>query len=455
MARVWAVDDHRVSLDAMAEIAARAGHEVARFDSAEALFAALSAEPAPDVVITDLRLPGADGQAVVTAVKRREPAAEVVVVTAFGSIDDAVRAIRAGAFEFLLKPLSIERVEVVLRNAVDRAGLARALAAAHTENRALRDLAAPSDLVWRSARMAEVLDRVRRAADSDATVVLLGESGTGKERLARRVHDGSPRASRPFVPVHLAALAEGVLESELFGHEKGAFTGATARHPGRFEQAHGGTLFLDEVAEIDLRVQVKLLRVLQERTVERVGGRTSVPIDVRLVAATHKDLEREVTDGRFREDLFYRLDVVRIVVPPLRERREDIPVLLGAFLERFAVRYGRPVPDVGPDLLQALLAWDWPGNVRELENAAERLVVLGRGTVTLDDIPARIARRPATAEVPPGDLDLTAYLEDLEQTLLRRALTRSGGNKAQAARSLGLSREALRYKLQKYGIDGE
>lgn len=454
MARIWLVDDHRVSLDALTEVAVRAGHDVRAFATAEGLIAALETDASPHVVVTDLRLPGLDGHAVVAAVKRHSPATEVVVVTAFGSIEDAVRAIRAGAHDFVTKPLSIERVEVVLRNASERAAMTDALARARAENQRLAEVAAPSDLVWRSPRMAEVLAQVQRAAASDATVVLLGESGTGKERMAHLVHASSARRNGPFVATHLAALAEGVLESELFGHEKGAFTGAVARHPGRFEQAERGTLFLDEIAEIDARVQVKLLRVLQERVVERVGGRSPVPIDVRLVTATHKNLEREVAEGRFREDLFYRLDVVQIHLPPLRERREDIPVLLAAFLDRFAARYGRVAPEVSADVLGALISWEWPGNVRELENAAERLVVMGRGTTSLDDLPGRIGRPVSTeGRIPAGDVDLTAFLEDLERTMLLRALDRSAGNKAQAARSLGLSREALRYKLQKYQID--
>lgn len=453
MAQVWIVEDHRATLHAMTEIARGAGHDVTAFESAESVFAAL-ATAVPDVVITDLRLPRADGHEVLRAVRAANSSASIIVVTAHGSIEDAVRAVRAGALDFVTKPLSANRLEVVLRNASERVELVGALDRARRENaRVASD--ASADLVWRSASMNAVLDQVRRAAASDATVLLLGESGTGKERLARRLHDLSPRRAGPFVPTHLAALSEGLLESELFGHERGAFTGAQERHVGRFEEASKGTLFLDEVAEIDPRTQVKLLRVLQERVVERVGGRGAIPVDVRVVAATHRDLDAAVRDGAFREDLLWRLDVVRIVVPPLRERPGDVPVLLATFLDRFASRYGRAVPELPPDVLGVLLRWHWPGNVRELENVTERLVVMGSDTVSVDDLPARLLRpaSPHTPGLPTGDIDLTPYLEDIERTLLLRALARSPDNKAQAARSLGLSREALRYKLQKYGLD--
>ncbi len=455
---VWVVDDHRASAEAVAEIARGLGHAARTFGSAElatdALERALRAESAADplcaVLVTDLRLPGMSGLGLLAAFRSRAPGVSVVVVTAHGSIDDAVRAIQAGALDFLTKPLAVERVEAVLRNAIARAAVDAELARLRAENTALRAVAHP-DLIYRSAAMRDVLDAVGRAAPSDATVLVLGESGTGKERIARAIHDASPRARGPFVASHLAALAEGVLESELFGHERGAFTGAAARHPGRFEQARGGTLFLDEIAEIDARTQVKLLRVLQERVVVRVGGTEEVKVDGRLVAATHKDLEAEVGAGRFRADLYYRLNVVRLRIPPLRERTDDIPMLLAHFLDRFAARYNRPLPEIAPDVAQALLGYAWPGNVRELENVAERLVVMG-GTLRLDDLPARPVGAPR-ALLPVGDVDLTTFLEELEAELIRRALARSPGNKAQAARSLGLSREALRYKLQKYELD--
>jgi DNA-binding NtrC family response regulator len=456
---VWIVDDHRSAADAIAEIARGLGHTARTFATAELASEALAAaadHEVCEVLVSDVRLPGMDGLALLDLFRSRAPEVVVVVVTAHGSIDDAVRAMRAGAHDFLTKPLAVDRVEAVLRDGVARARIQAELLEVRAENRALRGQALPA-LVFRSDAMHAVVAQAKRAAASDATVLLLGETGTGKERIARAIHEASARAKGPFVAAHLAALAEGVLESELFGHEKGAFTGAAGRHAGCFEQASGGTLFLDELGEVDPRTQVKLLRVLQERVVLRVGGTDEVKVDVRIIAATHRDLKAEVDAGRFRSDLFYRLDVVTIRVPPLRERRADVPVLLAHFLDVFASRYARPVPDVPADVAQAVLAYDWPGNVRELENIAERLVVMGASTLGKDDLPARIAHAVAPSPMsllPVGDVDLTAFLDELEGELLRRALHRAGGNKALAARSLGVSREGLRYKLQKHALDG-
>ena len=455
-ATVWVVDDHGAAADAIAEIAAGLGFIARTFATAEQVLDALAGEDAPcDVLVTDVRLPGLDGLGLLDLFHVRAPGVVVVVVTAHGSIEDAVRAMRAGAHDFLTKPLAIERVEAVLRHGMARAAIEREVRRLRTENRQLRAKVFP-ELVFKSAAMHAVVAQAQRAAASNATVLVLGETGTGKERIARAIHDASMRVKGPFVAAHLAALAEGVIESELFGHEKGAFTSAVARHPGFFEQAQRGTLFLDELGEVDARTQVKLLRVLQERVVVRVGGTEEVKVDVRLVAATHRDLRAEVDAGRFRSDLYYRLDVVTIRVPALRERRSDIPALFAHFLDGFANRYGRPVPEVPAEVVRAVLEYDWPGNVRELENVAERLVVMGASTLGIADLPARIgqpARVPATL-LPVGDVDLAAFLDDLEGTLLRRALERAGGNKALAARSLGVSREGLRYKLQKHGLDG-
>jgi DNA-binding NtrC family response regulator len=453
---VWVVDDHPATAVAVAEIVRGLGYAARTFPSAELACGALEQLDGDEcsVLITDLRMPGMDGLALLNRFRVRAPTAGVVVITAHGSIDHAVDAMRAGALDFLTKPLDVERVEAVVRNAVVRAQLDGELVKVRAENKLLREAAQPA-LVFRSGAMREVLQAAERAAASDATVLVLGESGTGKERIARLIHESSARASGPFVAAHLAALAEGVLESELFGHERGAFTGAAARYTGRFENAANGTLFLDEIAEIDARTQVKLLRVLQERVIVRVGGGSEVRVNARLVAATHRDLDAEVVAGRFRADLLYRLDVIRIVVPPLRARSEDIAALLAHFMDRFAAKYGRSVPELPAEVAQALLSYDWPGNVRELENVAERLLVMGGPRIRLEDIPVRIARGGAeqTSLLPAGDLDLPAFLENVERELLRRALQRSPSNKAQAARSLGLSREALRYKLQKYGFD--
>ena len=439
---VWIVDDHAASARAVAEVVRALGYEVRTFGTAEAALEAAGDQPPCTALITDLRLPGTDGLALFERFHARWPEVGVVVMTAYGTIDEAVRAVKAGAVDFLAKPLVLERVETAVLNAVARSRTETELRRLRAENEALRP-----NLVHRSAAMRAAVEAAVAAADSDATVLVLGESGTGKEKIARLLHERSPRAAGPFVATHLAALAEGVLESELFGHERGAFTGAAARHLGRFEQAQGGTLFLDEIGEIDARTQVKLLRVLQERAVVRVGGTQDVKVDVRLVAATNRDLEAEVAAGRFRADLYYRLNVVRIRLPPLRERRDDIVPLLAHFLAQFAARYRRPAVELPPDLLQALAGYAWPGNVRELENVAERLVVVGPDRVRADEF------RAANTELPEGDVDLVAWLERHEEALLRRALGRAAGNKASAARSLGISREALRYKLAKYGLE--
>ncbi|MCA9491856.1 MAG: sigma-54-dependent Fis family transcriptional regulator [Myxococcales bacterium] len=447
---LWVVEDHASTRRALAEIGASLGATVRDFASAELALAEPEAEP--DLVVTDLRLPGIDGIRLLEELARRRNPPEGVVLTAHGSVDDAVRAMRAGAADFLTKPIDVPRVEAVLRGVAGRASLRAELRAVRDENRRLRGHGDPP--VFRSAAMRRIVEEVRRAASSDATVLLVGESGTGKERLARMVHDASARRARPFVAGHLAALGEGVIESELFGHERGAFTGAVGRRAGLFEQAHGGTLFLDEIGEIDARTQVRLLRVLQERAVVRVGGTTTVPVDVRLVGATHQDLDALVREGRFREDLLYRLDVVRLVVPPLRDRRDDIPLLTAHFADLYARRYGRPVPELEPEVVAALAAWSWPGNVRELENAVQRMVVMGPARIGLRDLPGRIATpEPAERSLPEGDIDLPTLVDDFERALVTRAMERAGHNKAAAARSLGITREGLRYKLQKLGID--
>ena len=447
---VWVVEDSPGANAAMVEIAGALGGAARGFVSAEE---ALSCgDAAPDIVITDLRLPGLDGLALIEALRLRDRPPETVVVTAYGSVAEAVRAMNLGATDFLTKPLDVPRVEAVLLGAGARARLRAELRVAHQASRG--DLAA--EPLYRSVAFGAVVDQARRAAQSTATVLILGESGTGKERLARLVHARSNRARGPFVASHVAALAEGVLESELFGHERGAFTGASGRRAGVFEQAGSGTLFLDEIGEIDARTQVRLLRVLQERSVVRVGGSAQVPIDARLVCATNRDLEADVAEGRFRADLFYRIDVVRLLVPPLRDRREDIPILAAHFLDRFAARYGRAAPEVGADVAAALLRYDWPGNVRELENVVERLVVMTRGTVDVADLPARVvsSSREQVGSLPEGEVDLPRFMDEIERELVERALTRAHGNRSQAARTLGITREGLRYKLQKFGLDG-
>ena len=399
-----------------------------------------------DLIITDLRMPELDGMGVLAAARELNPAIGVVMATAFGTVDGAVDAMQEGAFYYLQKPIDLD----VLDQLVDRA-----LEQRHriSENELLREQIGErvpfGGIMGCSPAIEEALNVVARAAPSRATVLLHGESGTGKELMARAVHEASPRADRPFVAVNCAALNKGLIESELFGHEKGAFTGADARRTGRFEQANGGTLFLDELAEIPLDVQVKLLRVLQERTIERVGSGVAIKVDVRLIGATNRDLAALVAHGAFREDLFYRLNVVAVDLPPLRQRKGDIPLLVNHFLARYAAENDKAVGEISKEALELLTRYAYPGNVRELQNIVERAVVMARGAVvTCADLPAEV-QKAAPALV--ADT-LPAQVEELEKKAIAQALERAGGVQSRAAELLGLTERNLRYKLKKYGL---
>jgi two-component system NtrC family response regulator len=404
-----------------------------------------------DVVLLDQRMPRLDGAAAVRAVKESDPEVDVVVVTAYGSVETAVEALKLGATDYLAKPLDLDRLGVVVRQCLARRTLVR-------ENRELRLKLAggPSfrGIVGSTGAMQELLSTVARVAPTEATVLLTGESGTGKELVARALHGASRRADGPFVPVHCAALPETLLESELFGHERGAFTGADRQRIGRFESASRGTVFLDEIAEIPPQVQVKLLRVIQERQVERVGGNRPVSLDVRLVAATNRDLDDEIRGGRFREDLYYRLAVVRLNVPPLRKRREDIPALVDHFLAKHGSEGREPVLGLSREAHDLLVRYDWPGNVRELENVVQRAIVLARGTtLTTDDLPPVV--RAASEEsgiLGRGDATLHGQVEALERKLIEEALEAERGVQYRAAERLGISERTLRYKLDRLGM---
>jgi two-component system response regulator HydG len=457
MARILVADDHDALRDGMVLALTRLGHEVRGVKGGAEAIAAYQ-KRASDVVVTDLRMVPVDGIEVVKRIREEDPDATVVVVSAHGTIATAVEAMRAGAIDFLEKPFSPEvlraRVEKAIEIARERSGArtARARADAFAEDRA-REMD-PTGLVGRSEAMRRILDQVRKVAATDATVLVLGESGTGKELVARALHAQGPRRDGPFVSVSCAALPEALLESELFGHERGAFTGAIRRKLGRFELAHQGTLFLDEVGEIPAAVQVKLLRVLAERRFERVGGEEPVEVDVRVVSATHRDLAALVAAGRFREDLYYRLAVVPVSLPPLRERPGDVEELAGWFVEKLAPRLGRRVKGFTPEALALLRGHACPGNVRELENVVEQAIVFAEGEVVRpEDLPEGIRRSPAPP--PPVEVDgrgLTATLEDLERQLVQAAYGKAKGVKAEAARLLGIKPSALAYKLEKYGL---
>ena len=405
-----------------------------------------------DLILTDLKLPGMNGLEFLQTVKRQNAALPVVVMTAFGSVETAVDAMKAGASDYVLKPFSLTEMRIVIHKELDVRNL-------REENRSLREALGKRyshpNIVARSPKMQEVLATVERVAPTNSTVLLGGESGVGKDLIARAIHEKSRRSSGPFLKINSTAIPENLLESELFGFEKGAFTGAVASKPGKFELADKGTLFLDEIGDVPPVTQVKLLRVLQEREFEPLGGTRTVKVDVRLIAATNKDLRQALEQGTFREDLYYRLNVVPVDIAPLRERREDIPDLVNLFISRFTGESRKPVEGITPEAMQILVNYHWPGNVRELQNIVERSCALAKGNV-LNPSDIHLDVRPAKSTNSPGGfLPDGVTLEQWEDEMVQEALRRANGNKSQAARLLGLSRNALRYRLSKIGIADE
>ena len=446
---VLVVDDEASHLASIQKIVRREGMRALTAENARVALD-LARKHRVHVVLTDLMMPGTSGIELLRAVKEISPDTEVVVMTAYGTVEAAVQAMREGAYDFIEKPLKRVTLVKSLRKAAERWSLLN-------ENRTLRQelkLLRRREIVGNSHAMRRVLDIATQAAPSMATVLVLGESGTGKELIARFIHDNSARPSGPFVAVNCAAIPETILEAELFGHERGAFTGAVAKREGRFAKAAGGTLFLDEIAELSPAVQVKLLRVLQEGEYEPIGGDTQTA-DVRIVAATNRDLRAEVAAGRFREDLYYRLNVIAITAPPLRARREDIPLLVDHFLGAYCAKNGRPRLHGPREVMQALLDYDWPGNVRELENAIERAVVLCRGnTLSAEDLPDVISKSdnpvPAVLSVPVG-----TSLDEVERRLIRETLRQTKGDKSLAAQLLGISTRTIYRKLDDVGWETE
>ncbi|HQB94303.1 MAG TPA: sigma-54 dependent transcriptional regulator [Candidatus Omnitrophota bacterium] len=408
-------------------------------------------EENPDLVIADIRMPEMDGVTLLEKIREEKPSAKVILLTAYGSVEDAVKAMKKGAFYYLTKPVNLEELELLVKKTFSSRQL-------EEENRELKreifsERYHEGTLIAESPKMKELLRTADKIAASSASVLIEGESGTGKELIARRIHEMSPRSQNPFVAVHCAALTETLLSSELFGHEKGAFTGAVERRQGRFERAHQGSLFLDEIGEISKDTQVKLLRVLQEGEFERVGGVKTIKVDVRLIAATNKTLIDEVKKQSFREDLYYRINVIYLKMPPLRERKEDIPPLVNTFMRRYGIRNGKKLRGIAPDALEALLRYDWPGNVRELKNIVERMIVLSAGEeLTLDQVPDDIrGPRPVAASFVSGNSAVTT-LTDAEKELIRNALRETNGNKSKAAEKLGISRRTLYRKIEEYQI---
>ncbi len=418
---------------------------------------ATSTEPFA-MVLTDLVMPDGTGLDLLSLAKQRNPATEVIVMTAHSTVEAALDAMRRGAYDFVAKPFQTAELRLLVGRALEKSEIVRenARLRAQLEDAKPRD---PLEQLGKSAPMRAIADLIRRIAASRTTVLITGESGTGKERIARAIHATSDRANKPFLVVNCGALPENLMESELFGHEKGAFTGAAGKHAGLFREADGGTLLLDEIGELPLNLQVKLLRALQERKVRPVGATAEISVDVRVIAATNRDVEKDVAEGRFRQDLYYRLNIIRIEVPPLRSRTEDIPVLLDHFVHRFVDEHGKPVRGLSQEAMRAVLGHSFPGNVRELENAIERAVTLCAGPlIALGDLPPSIAGTvaepaPKLLDLPEGGCELDAVLSEVERRLILQALEKTGGVRTQAAKLLGVTFRSLRYRLDKLGLD--
>jgi two-component system, NtrC family, response regulator PilR len=451
-ARVLVVDDEKSMRDLLSITLEKEGYDVQTAAGGEAAIESLHRDPV-DVVITDLRMPKVDGLQVLRATKDISPDTAVIVITAVASTETAVEAMKLGAYDYITKPFKLDEVNLIVRNALERKRL-------RDENLYLRRQLETQhrfeNIIGKSSRIAEVFDTIRKISDSPSTAMITGESGTGKELVARAIHFNSFRRDKPFVSVNCGAIPEGLMESELFGHVRGAFTGAIANKIGLFSAAESGTLFLDEITEIPPLLQVKLLRAIQLREIRRVGDTKDVKTDVRLIAASNRDLEGAVEEGILREDLFYRLNVIPIQLPPLRERREDIPLLVAHFLQKFGKDLGKDVRGVTPEAMAVLERYHWPGNIRELENVLERAIVLGAGEMLgVDSLPESVRReRPVkgfdSVDIPEDGLDLEATLDTIEGRYLQRALDRTGGVQTKAADLLKMTFRQFRYKLQKH-----
>jgi DNA-binding NtrC family response regulator len=448
--RILIVDDEANARTALAELLRDEGYLV---ETAADGFKALPKleELEPDVVVTDLKMPGLSGLELMAKIRERDPECVVIVMTAFGAVESAVQAMRQGAADYLTKPVNVEELSLVLKREVERKRLRAE--AGHLRER-LSEKHRINNIIGSSPAMQQVFDAVLQVAPSRASVLINGESGTGKELIAAAIHEHSPRAKKPFVKLHCAALAESLLESELFGHERGSFTGAVGRREGRFEQADGGTLFLDEIGEISPSIQVKLLRFLQEHEFERVGGNQTIKVDVRVITATNRNLLQRVKDGQFREDLYYRLNVVSVEMPPLRARPSDIPLLAAHFLAKYARENEKTIEGFTDEALARLANYEWPGNVRELENAIERAVVVCKhARIGVEDFAASIASAEKRADGMPQIPGAT--MEELERHAILKTLEHTGGSTSRAAEILGISPRTIQYRLQQYSPDAK
>jgi two-component system, NtrC family, response regulator PilR len=453
--KILLVEDEPALREMLGILFRREGYQVVFAPGVKAALEAISQHPQPfPIVLTDLAMPDGSGLDVLAASKSRSSSTEVILLTAHSTVENAIAAMRLGAYDFVAKPFQAAELAAVVAKALEKQELA-------TENQRLRAQVGrteSSDLIGKSPAVRAVLDLIARIAPTRTTVLITGESGTGKERVARAIHSHSDRSERPFRVVNCGALPEALMESELFGHERGAFTGADKRHTGLFRDADGGTVLLDEIGELPAPLQVKLLRVLQERSVRPVGATQEVPVDVRVLAATNRDIEADVAIGKFRSDLYYRLNVIRMVLPPLRERREDVPVLAERFMRRFAQEMGKDILGFTPDAVRALQAYPFPGNVRELENVIERGVALaGARAIGLGDLPPELsgvagAPTPALLTLPQDGTRLDDVLGEVERRLILAAMERTGGVRKRAAELLGITFRSLRYRLKKQGL---
>jgi len=450
---ILVVDDERSLREFLSICLSRAGHKVMAADDPNVALRTLAAQPI-DLVVTDLKMPGAmDGLGLLDEVKKRSPEVQVIVMTAFASTETAIAALKRGAYDYLTKPFKVDEIQVVVERALERQALVRDNAALRSK---MQDAYKLASLLGRSGPMQRVFDLIRKIAPTKTNVLITGESGTGKELVARALHAEGQRSGKPFVAVNCGAIPDTLIESELFGHVKGAFTGAASSKEGLFAAAAGGTLFLDEIAELPMAMQVKLLRALQERKVKPVGGNEERSVDVRVVAATNRDLDAEVAQGGFRQDLYYRLNVIQVHLPPLRQRREDIPLLVEHFVKRYAAELGKRMTGVSPEALATLCAYDYPGNVRQLENIVERAVTLEPSPLiqktALPDFGSRAAANAPTVDLPPEGIELDRIIAEYEREIVTRALKQVGGVRKEAARLLGITFRSLRYRLEKLGI---
>ena len=452
METILVIDDEKSLVDLLTVVFKNEGYAVKQAQSADQGFAVLD-NGEVDLVITDIKLPGSDGMEVLRRVRAKRPDVPVVMITAYGSVQQAVDALKAGALDYVVKPFDVEELKIV----VGRGLAERRLKQENVRlKRDLKERYSFENMIGRSRAMQEVFNLIEKVAGTDSTVLITGESGTGKEMAARAIHYQSGRRDNPFVSINCAALPESLLESELFGHVKGAFTGAGVDKKGMFEAAQRGTLFLDEVAEMSPWTQVKLLRALQERRIRRVGGTDEIAVDVRIIAATNQDLKKRIQEGKFREELFYRLNVITIDMPPLRRRVEDIPVLVSHFVQKHCEKMGKKIKRLTPEVVGLLEAYPWPGNIRELENVIERMVAIeDRETVTVNCLPPEILspqKKMETQGLFSPDFSLTGYLDEITKKYLSQALAASGGSIQKAAALLGLSYRTMRYLMGKYGV---